>query len=193
MLQKIILFIVVAIIFAACVNEPQPSAETPKTPQKESSAVVETASGKKMVLPDKPVGEDDLMGRMAFGIRTLQEEFDRSSADMQMIGNVKVVIDEQANLLIQNEVNGSLKEMKVNLNDLETGQGGFQLLPDQEEGEYPGLLIHTKQNAQKVAYYVDGKLRQRSGELQLFMVDRSAIERITPAMLQTIRIAQKLQ
>ena len=86
-----------------------------------------------------------------------------------------------------------LKLLLVNLKDLETAQGSFQLLPDEQEGEYPGLLIHTKQNAKKVAYYVDGKLRQRAGELQIYMIDRDAIGRITPALLQTINIAQEKQ
>lgn len=189
MLQKIFFFVIFAIVFQACKDDTATNSAKPK----EGSAVVQTESGRKVVLPSKPVDETDILGRMEFGMRTLQEEFDRSSADMPTIGNVKVSIDEEANLTIKNEVDGVVRMTKVNLKDLETAQGGFQLMPDEQEGEYPGLLIHTKQNARKVAYYVDGKLRQRSGELQLYLVDRAAIERITPAMLQTVIIAQEKQ
>lgn len=186
MFQKIILLSSLAILLAGCqtetsVKEPNVS-QVPSTSDNSNKRIHETA-----------VDENDLMGRMAFGIRTLQEEYDRSSASMPSLGKVTVSVDERGNFTIRNEVNGEIRETKVNLRDLDSEQGGFRLLADGEVTEYPGLLVQTVRNAQKVEHLVDGKIRQKNSELQIFMVDRPAIERITPALLQTVRLAKTIQ
>lgn len=187
MFQKIILFSSLALLLISCGGEANSAAsaqaDTPTKPVKNRDSRV----------PMNAVDEDDIMGRMAFGIKTLQEEFDRSSANMRSLGKVTVSVDERANFVIKNEVNGEVKETRVNLRDLDTNQGAFRLIPDTQEGEAPGLLIQTIQNKQKVEHLVDGKVRQRNSEIQIFMMDRTAIERITPAILQTIRLAKTIE
>ena len=187
MFQKIILLCSFALMIFACGNETatQP-AETVTTPTEEPNKST-------VVPPAKPVDENDIMGRMAFGIKTLQEQYDRSSADMRSLGKVTVSVDERGNFSIKNEVDGVVKETKVNLRDLDTGPAAFRLIPDTEEGEYPGLLIQTIRNAQKVEHLENGNVRQRTSELQIFMMDRDAIEAITPAILQTIRLAKTIK
>jgi hypothetical protein len=173
----------------ACGSETTTQNEPKKaTPEK-------TLSEKKpdMRVPTTAVDETDIVGRMAFGMRTLQEQYDRSSGDMPALGKVTVNLDERANLSIKNEINGEIKETKINLRDLDTAQGAFRLLPDSGDGDYPGLLIQTIRNAQKVEHLVNGKVRQRNSELQIFMTDREAIEAITPAILQTIRLAKTIK
>lgn len=187
MIQKIILLSSLTLLLIACGDD-----TTTKTVQQVSTPV--TPPKKSSILPPaKPVDENDIMGRMAFGIKTLQEQYDRSSADMRNIGKVTVAVDERGNFSIKNEVNGEIRETKVNLRDLDTGPGAFRLIPDNGDGERPGLLIQTLQNAQKVEHLVNGKVRQRNSELQIFMTDRAAIEAITPAILQTIRLAKTIK
>lgn len=188
MFQKIILFSSIVLLLIACGGE---TAST-TTPAQADTASKVTKNGDSRI-PKKAVDETDLMGRMAFGIKTIQEEYDRSSANMRSIGKVTVSVDERANFVIRNEVNGEVKETKVNLRDLDTNQGAFRLIPDAEEGDAPGLLIQTIQNKQKVEHSVDGKVRQRNSELQIFMMDRDAIGRVAPALLQTIRLAKTIE
>jgi len=191
MFQKVILLSSIVLLLVACGGEID-SNTTPKT-SAQAEPTPKSTEGRDKRIPKSAVDETDIMGRMAFGIKTLQEEYDRSSANMRSIGKVTVSVDERANFVIRNEVNGEVKETKVNLRDLDTGQGAFRLLPNEEEGDAPGLLIQTVGNKQKVEHLVDGKVRQRNSELQIFMMDRMAIERITPAILQTIRLAKTIE
>lgn len=166
---------------------------TQTKPKKEASIPAVPKKQPDLRTPYNAVDENDIVGRMAFGMKTLQEQYDRSSGDMRTLGKMTVDLDDRANLTIKNEINGEVKETKVNLRDLDVGQGAFRLIPDNGDGDYPGLLIQTVNNAQKVEHLVDGKVRQRNSELQIFMTDRDAIEAITPAMLQTIRLAKTIK
>jgi len=120
----------------------------------------------------------------------LQEEFARSEEFMPGLKDVKVSIGADCILSISNRAFG--KEItRVNLKDLDPG--GFSLIPDVNEGDFPGLRIRTKDGAPAVEVLKNGVLINQKTELVLFLADRPAIERITPYMLQAMNICQGVQ
>ncbi|RMG85023.1 MAG: hypothetical protein D6714_06790 [Bacteroidetes bacterium] len=152
------------------------STETPKTPLDE--------------LRERAIPEEDIMSRIEQGLAVIQGEFDRSAPKMPDLGKVTIDHDLDCNLIIRNEKDGNVYETRVNMNDLETGQGGFRLDPDFEPDDFPGLIVSTKNDAPKVHLFKNGKETTTDNELKIYLVDRPAIEKIAPALLQTIRICQ---
>ncbi|MDF1867543.1 MAG: hypothetical protein P1U70_22185 [Saprospiraceae bacterium] len=141
-------------------------------------------------LKQRAIPEEDIMGRILQGLEAIQLEYDRSSTIMADLGKITVDADFDCILTIKNEKEGSIYETKVDMNDLDTQQGGFRLIPDQAPGDFPGLRISTKNDAATVRILKDGQEMTRDNQLVIYMADRTAIEKITPALLQTIRICQ---
>lgn len=163
-----------------CKND-QPSSESLTV--REDSTLMEQLSA-------RAVDENDISGRLKPTATVLMEEFTRSEKTMPGLKNVQVTIDADCVLTISNEASG--KEVtRVNLQDLDPA--GFSLIPDLNEGDFPGLRIQTKENKDLVAFSKDGELVRKKPELVIYMADRQAIERITPYMLQALNICQGVQ
>jgi hypothetical protein len=158
----------------------------------ESTSTVENTSPKTPMdeLRAEAIPEEDVMGRILQGLEVIQLEYDRSAVGMADLGKVTIDADFDCILTIKNELDGVVYETKVNMNDLDTEQGGFRLIPDHAPGDFPGLRISTKSDAEAVQILKDGKEMTRDNQLLFYMIDRQAIEKITPAILQTIRICQ---
>jgi hypothetical protein len=150
-----------------------------------------TLTGKQVIdqLKAQAVDESDILGRLQPTARVLQEEYTRSEAVMDGLKKVKVEIGGDCVLSISNAATGELT--KVNLKDLD--RQGFSLIPDLNEGDFPGLRIQTTGLKEVVELYKGGDLVLKKNELVILLADRPAIERITPYMLQALNICQGIQ
>ncbi len=137
------------------------------------------------------IPEEDIMSRIELGLNTLQYEYDQSAPSMPDLGKMTVLVDEACNLTIRNEKNGDVYETKVNMHDLNIEQGGMRLIPDQQPGEFPGLRIKTINDIPVVSILKNGKEITYDNELVIYLANRKSIEKVTPAMVQTIRICQQ--
>ena len=177
------------IFFVACQDSPEANSGTISTDM--TTAEPAEKPKPKVPLPATPVDENDIAGRLLFGIRTLEQEFDRSSADMADIGKVRLKIEQNGmSNMINTLSDGTVYETKFDIKSLNIGNDGMRLVAESSDQPYPGVQIYTERRVQSVEYYKDGKLLKKSPSLDIFMVDREAIQKIVPAMVQTIRIAK---
>lgn len=160
-----------------------------------AASVAETAdstlTGQQIIdqLKAQAVDESDILGRLQPTARVLQEEYTRSEAVMEGLKKVKVEVGGDCVLSISNAATGELT--RVSLKDLD--RQGFSLIPDLNEGDFPGLRIQTTGLKEAVELYKGGDLVLRKNELVIFLADRPAIERVTPYMLQALNICQGVQ
>lgn len=180
-LHKLSILLFIPLLTIAC-NENNTTQNTPPTNQTPIEPIEK--------LRDTAIPEEDIIGRIDQGLATVQTEYDRSVGSMPDLGKVTIESDFDCVLTIRNEKDGTVYETKVDMNDLNTEQGGFRLIPDHAAGDFPGLRISTKNDAPKVVILKDGKEMTKDNQLVIYLADRPAIEKITPAILQTIRICQ---
>lgn len=151
-----------------------------------------TLTGKELIdrLESQAVEESDIGGRLLATVVVLQEEFSKSEKLMPGLKEVEVKIGADCILTISNRAFGK-ETTSVNLKDLDPN--GFSLIPDLNEGDFPGLRIQTKGGAPAVEVLKNGVLSSKKTELVLYLANRPAIERITPYMLQALNICQGMQ
>ena len=134
--------------------------------------------------------EGDIIGRTKQSFIPLQEEYRKASGKVPGVGEVNVFVDDQFTFMIENKANGHVYQTKVNLKDLESEQGGLSLIPDDGQTiKFPGLKLNTKGGKKAVQHLTDGKVVKEESYLEIFLADRPGIERVTPAILQGINIA----
>ena len=138
-------------------------------------------------MSENALEEGDKAGRVLASIKPIQEEFTRSEADMPELSGVEVSIDGDCNLRITNHASGEI-ETRVNLNQLDSN--GFSLIPDNAPGEFPGVRVASIGQEAIVEVYRNGELITRDNELVIKLVDRTAVERITPVLLQMMMICK---
>lgn len=136
-----------------------------------------------------PLEETNYVERVRQSFVPLQEEIRNAKGKVPGIGEVTVLVDENFNLLMENHNDGSLTQTKVNLKNLNNAQGGMMLIPDKNPGEFPGLRVFVKEGKPGVQIIKDGKVEKEERQLEIYLADRPAIERITPAVLQALNIA----
>ena len=151
-----------------------------------------TQTGKELIeqLEAQAVDESDIQGRVQITVEVLREEYAKSDAAMEGLKKVEVEIDANCVLTISNKAYGN-EITRVNLKDLDPD--GFGLIPDLNEGDFPGLRIMTKGGSQAVEILKDGTVINKKAELVIYLANRPAIERITPYMLQALNICQGVQ
>ena len=187
MIQKFFspLFVLFLLLFWSCQsNESSRDAGADASPP-DTSAV----SGQEMMdqLRAQALEESDIEGRLQATVGVIQEAFSRSEAAMPALQNVRVSIDGDCMLTIGNYPEPGA-ETRVSLKDLDPD--GFQLIPDQQEGEFPGLRIRTLDGRPAVEVRKKGRVLQQKNELEIFMADREAIGRVTPYMVQALNICR---
>lgn len=166
----------------------QPACKSGNGGEGDAAGADSTLTGRQIIdqLKAQAVDEGDLMGRLQPTAQVLQEEFTRSEKVMKGLKNVKVEISEDCVLSISNAATGEVT--KVSLKDLD--RQGFSLIPDLNEGDFPGLRVQTTGLKEAVELYKGGDLALKKNELVIFLADRPAIERITPYILQALNICQ---
>jgi hypothetical protein len=171
----------------ACQNASSDSNDSSTTA--EEQAAQNKQSGEEILaeLKEQAVSQGDFQGRLQTGINVLQQKYNDSEGQMPGIKSVEVTIDENCMLTISNQADGG-SMVKVDLHKLD--KDGFSLIPDRNEGEYPGLRIRTIGDEAAVAYYEGGQLKEMKDELVIFLADRDKVGQITPAILQTVNLCQ---
>lgn len=109
---------------------------------------------------------------------------------MPGLKDVSVEIGADCVLTISNKAYGD-EVTRVNLQALDPN--GFGLIPDLNEGDFPGLRIRTLEAKPAVELLKNGALVTTRSELVIYLANRPAIERITPYMLQALNICQGVQ
>lgn len=186
MIKKISFSLAIASLLLACNSEPK---EGNYQQVEQRSAAVPTGGNAAEQLTAAALEETNYVERVRQSFVPLQEEIRKAKGKVPGIGDVTVLVDEQFNLLIENRYEGSVVQTKVNLKHLNNSQGGMMLIPDKNPGEFPGLRILVKDGQPGVQILKDGKLEKEEKQLEIYLADRSAIERITPAVLQALNIA----
>lgn len=176
---------VTALLFA-CGNEPkdgdfqQVGADSPEIPANASPTEQ---------LQAVALEETDYLKRIQQSFVPLQQEYQKANGVVPNIGEVGIYVDKNYTLMIENKFKGSTYQTKVNLKNLNNAQGGMMLIPDNAPGEFPGLKIFVKDGMPGVEIIKDGKLVREERQLEIYLADRAGIERVTPAILQALNIA----
>lgn len=176
-----------SMLFFACGNDNPPDGNYRPVPENSRNPV---SADPMENLRAKAIPEDDIYARVSQSLVPLQEEYSKANGKVPGIGKVTVFVDEHMTLLIKNELNNDVYETKVNLKNLQSDGKGMRLVPDLSPGDFPGLRIFTIDNKPVVETYKNGKLISTDDFWEIFLPTRENIERITPVMVQTIRIAQ---
>jgi len=185
------MFFLVALSFwlFACGQKQQSSSQTTNS-LNPPIAAGEGETDNVQKLKEVAIDEDDMFGRISSGIYTVDAEFDKSENLMPDLGKVKVTIDENCLLVIKNERDGNIFETRVNLKDLDTKSGSIRLLPDREEGSFPGISFSTINQEAVVEVIKNGEVITKDNALEIHLATREGIEKIAPALLQTIRLCK---
>ncbi len=184
-MKKLMFSLAVALLFA-CSSDPkdtnfqQVEANSPDVPPNASPSEQ---------LKAVALEESDYLQRIQQSFVPLQEEYRKANGKVPGIGEVNIFVDENYTLLIENKFKGSTFQTKVNLKNLNNAQGGMMLIPDKTPGEFPGLKVFVKDGKTGVEIIKDGKLLREDKQLEIYLTDRPGIERITPAILQALNIA----
>ncbi len=176
--------------FFACGQNEESSNQTQEVHNSVTKPVVEETDNVQK-LKDVAIDKDDIFGRISSGIYTLDGEFDKSENLMPELGKVKVTIDENCLLVIRNERDGNTFETRVNLTDLDTKPGAVRLIADVEEGSFPGISFSTINQEAVVEIWKNGKVITKDNALEIHLATRENIEKIAPALLQTIRLCKE--
>ncbi|HHJ50488.1 MAG TPA: hypothetical protein ENJ88_06230 [Phaeodactylibacter sp.] len=152
----------------------------------------EELTGKDLLqsLREQAVAEDDKPGRIEQALKPIREEYAKSEKVLASLKDVKVEMGEDCILHIYNHARGR-EEVRVDALKLDV-EGGFSLIPDLNPGDLPGLRIRTIGGESAVEFYRDGKLTGTQDALEIYMAERSNIERITPALVQLLRVCRDL-
>ena len=152
----------------------------------------EELTGKDLMqdLREQAVGEDDKLGRIEQALKPLREEYAKSEKVLSSLKDVKVEMGEDCVLHIYNHARGE-EEVRVNVLKLDV-DGGFSLIADMNPGDLPGLRIRTIGGESAVEFYRDGQLTGSQEALEIYMAERANIERITPALVQLLRVCRDL-
>lgn len=176
----------IAIGLIACKNESKDSFQNVEANAAEVPANASPMEQIKAVALE----EGDIIGRTKQSFIALQEEYKKASGKVPGIGEVNVFVDDNFTLMIENKADGHVYQTKVNLKDLESEQGGLSLIPDDgQKIKFPGLKLNTKGGKAAVEHLKDGKQVKTENFLEIYLADRPSIEKVTPAILQGINIA----
>lgn len=181
-----LLFILSLVLSWNCHSEPK--TETSAANQAEPASSSEVAPIDR--LKSQVVDESDIYGRLRATVSVLQDEYTKSEPTMPGLKHVSVEIGADCILTISNKAYGD-EVTRVNLQALDPN--GFSLIPDLNEGDFPGLRIRTMESRPAVELLKNGALVTTQPELVIYLANRPAIERITPYMLQALNICQGVQ
>ncbi len=189
MMKKLMLPLIASVLFA-CQNDPvtegTPTAAKPETPNVEAASANASPLEK---MKDIALEESDTLGRIRQSFIALQEEFEKAKGKVPDVGDVKISVTERFDLLIQNTYGGHVYITKVNIKDLKRKDGGMNLLPDFPPREFPGLKIYVTEGRPNAQRYKDGKLEKEENFIEFYLKDRPSIERVVPAIVQAMNIA----
>ncbi|MCF8244463.1 MAG: hypothetical protein K9J37_07090 [Saprospiraceae bacterium] len=186
MMKKLIFPLAFAALFFACKNDSKDSSFQ----QVEANSPAIPADGSPAdQLRAVAMEETNYLQRVRQSFVPLQEEYRNANGKVPGIGEVNIFVDDNYTLLIENKFKGSTYQTKVNLKNLNNAQGGMALVPDNAPGEFPGLKVYVKDGKPGVELSKDGKVVREERQLEIFLADRPGIERVTPAILQALNIA----
>ncbi len=205
----------VAAMLSACANEPTATAHQPQNlpansagqPAPDTVSLQGSSGSKGKVsapnsqsagskneavskLKAEALQETDYLGRVKSSLITLQEEFNKSQGKVKGQGKVSVFVDENFILLLKNETGSDVFESKVNLKNLSWENGGMELIPNTKPGDFPGFRIHKRAGKPGVEIFKNGKLEKEQDFLEIFLAERSNVERAVPAVVQALMVAQ---
>lgn len=186
-IQLLLAFVTVSLL-AACGSDSHPEGTMKEVP----AAQTTTPQADPMAeIRSKAIPEDDIFARVQNSLIPLQEAYRSAEGKVPGIGKVTLYVDEHMNFLMKNVVGNDVFEVRLNLKDLQGSGEGMRLVPDMGPGEFPGLRIFTQGNKPLVKTYKNGELIDQSDHFEIFLPTRPDIERITPVMVQTIKIARR--
>lgn len=186
MTRKLIGFALISSLFFACQSDTKDSnvehveANAPNVPAGATPAEQLQASA---------LEESDYLERIKQSFIPLQQEYRKATGKVPGIGDVNIFVDQNYTLIIDNKFKGSDYQTKVNLKNLNNAQGGMSLIPDNAPGEFPGLKVFVKDGKPGVEIWKDNALQRELRQLEIYLADRPGIERVTPAILQALNIA----
>ncbi len=140
-------------------------------------------------LRESSVGEGDLYGQAKASLSYLQAELNNASGIVPGVGTVAVFIDDNLNLIMRNNAEGGIVETKVNLKSLNPDPKSLEIYPEGDKGSYPGFRMFT-QNGKSVVEITKGGKTTRQDYLEIFLAERSSVERVISGLVQAVRSAQ---
>ncbi len=186
MMKKLIFPFALAVLFFACKNDAKDS--NFQQVEANSPAIPADGSPTDQIMA-AALEETDYLQRVRQSFVPLQEEYRKANGKVPGIGEVTIFVDDNYTLLVENKFKGSTYQTKVNLKNLNNAQGGMALVPDNAPGEFPGLKVYVKDGKPGVELSKDGNVVREERQLEIFLADRPGIERVTPAILQALNIA----
>ncbi len=186
MSKKLLGLAVVFSLFFACKND---SKDANLEHVEANAPIVPTGASPTEQLQAIALEEGDYLQRIKQSFLPLQEEYRKANGKVPGIGEVNIFVDKNYTLLIENKYKGSIYKTMVNLKNLNNAQGGMSLVPDNAPGEFPGLKVFVKDGKPGVEVWKDDLLQRELRQLEIYLADRPGIERVTPAILQGLNIA----
>jgi hypothetical protein len=141
-------------------------------------------------LKARAMDEGDYIGRASSALRLLQLEYKKCEGKVTGFENVTILLDNLFNMTIKNEFQNVVTETIVNLKNLDYSDKGMTLIPDTGKGTFPGIKVCTNDGKDHVRILKNGSLIKEQQCLEIYMVERGNIERLTPALIQALMVAQ---
>jgi hypothetical protein len=181
MLKKVMFFMfAAAVLFSACGSDKNPEQAPPAA-----------AMDPMEQLRSEALDELDYIGRVRHSLLTLQDEYTKAEGKIPSLGKVTVSVDSNFVLLIKNQKGSDLYETKADLRNLNPEDGGMELIPDKQPGEFPGIRLLVLSGKPGVQFLKNGKLEKEDNKLEIYMPTRPNIEAIAPALAQALMVAHK--
>ena len=187
---RLLIFLAVFVFIASCTPTAENTEETNDPTTEETSTPDDQSlieSVRATALP-----EEDINGRLNVGMSKLVDALKAAEGVVPDVKDTDLKIDENCLAVYKTTKSDGVWEYHIDFNKMETANGGFQLIPDHSAGEFPGLIMRTQNGAPIIKVFRDGKAMQNDNEWIIYLADRPAVEKVVPAILQSMNICQSL-
>lgn len=175
----------------SCQSEPTKEVEIPSsTDQQEAKPMIDqkTNTEKFEEIRNNAFDEGDVFGRVNHSLGIIQKLFHQSNKLQPQAGKQSIFVDEKLNVIVRKKVGEDVFDVKFNLKNIDHQQGGMHLIADKELDDWPGFAVGVIEGKPAVEIIENGKKIKEEKELQIFMADRTLIEKTVPAMIQAINV-----
>lgn len=188
LLLKKIALVVLGCLATLLLFQCQPNTDASESTTTDTTPA-DTKTGNELMkeLRAQAVDESDIEARIQRSLEPIREAYAASEPTMDDLKDVKINIIDDCLLQIENNARGQ-QVTQVAIADLDPN--GFGLIPDQKDGEFPGLRIRTIDQKPAVKELLNGKEVNRNNELVIKLANRAQIEKIAPVMLQILYLCQ---
>lgn len=136
------------------------------------------------------IKESDIAGQIKWSLGLLQEALRESSGQVNGLGEISVLLDENYQMAIKNKFDGDDFEKRVNLANLDADAKNIEIISDSHGHPNPGLRIKVLPGKPGVEIFKNGSKNKTEDFLEIILAERKMVHKVLSAVTNAIKAAQ---